>query len=88
MFDLDYSPYDVVVNTSFEHIDAEIWYTKMRDYKIPMAIQSNNFHNVRDHINVVDSLAELEKQLKFNKIFYKGVLEIPIYKRFMVIGSY
>ena len=71
----------LVINTSCEHMKP------INIKKCMVAFQSNNYFEVEDHINCVNSVEELIGQYNFDKIYYKGELEFPKYKRFMVIGK-
>ena len=71
----------LVINTSCEHMKP------INIKKCMVAFQSNNYFEVEDHINCVNSVEELIEQYNFDKIYYKGELEFPKYKRFMVIGK-
>ena len=77
----DLSGYDLVINTSCEHmpdIPAEFG---------PMyALQSNNYFSIKEHINCVESWEELKKKNNMKRVHYHGEKEFKNYKRFMVIG--
>jgi hypothetical protein len=89
MFDVDYIAADVIINTSFEHILPENWQGLIKNYTTPLyIIQSNNYLDPEDHINCVECVDALGEQLKFKTTYFKGTLETPLYKRFMVVGSY
>ena len=49
-------------------------------------LQSNNYFEIKDHVNCFNTLQEFEASVNFDKILYKGQLELPKYTRFMVIG--
>lgn len=78
---------DVVINTSFEHITQE-QYTIWLD-KVPMnslvILQSNNY-DIPEHVRIAKDLEEFKQQSALKEIFYAGELELPLYKRFMIIG--
>lgn len=79
----DYEGYDLVINTSCEH---------MKDIPAvhgPLyAIQSNDYVSVPDHINCVKSTKQLASQNNITEILYQGTRNMGHYNRFMVIGSY
>lgn len=79
----DYDNYDLVINTSCEH---------MKDIPAingPLyALQSNNQHKLKEHINCVNSSMQLAKQNNITDIRYEGKLDLGNKKRFMVIGQY
>ena len=51
-----------------------------------VALQSNNYREIEDHTNCVDSADELADQYKVKDIIFAGDLEFEKYTRFMVIG--
>ena len=51
-----------------------------------VAIQSNDYREVEDHINCVDSAEELADQYNIRKLWFSGQLKFPAYNRFMAIG--
>ena len=79
----DYSSYDLVINTSCEH---------MKDipavYGPTYALQSNDYVSVGDHINCVKSHKQLAANNNLTNILFKGSSKMPNYTRFMVIGYY
>lgn len=91
MYDLlpsDYSEFDIVINTSCEHIEnVTAWSNFIPLDKIVIA-QSNDFIQCKEHINCVKSEEELIQQLSLREIFFAGKLTLPgMYTRFMVIGK-
>lgn len=77
---------NTIINTSCEHIEnfAE-WYDKIPDGKL-VVLQSNNFFEVEEHVNCVNSIEEFAVKAPIQNILYSGELEFPKYKRFMLIG--
>jgi len=77
---------NTIINTSCEHIEnfAE-WYDKIPDGKL-VVLQSNNFFEVEEHVNCVNSIEEFAVKAPMQNILYSGELEFPKYKRFMLIG--
>ena len=78
---------DVVINTSCEHITQEqyeSWLDNMPKNSL-LILQSNNY-NISEHIRISNSLDEFEKQSHIN-VLWSGELELPLYKRFMIIGK-
>ena len=77
--------YQTYVCTSCEHMPQEdldmvslmpgLW-----------ALQSNNYHDIPQHINCKDSLAEFRDEYNWDEILYEGELDRGHYKRWMVIG--
>ena len=71
----------LIINTSCEHMKP------INIKKCMVALQSNNYFTVEDHVNCVNNVEELIDQYDFDKIYYKGELDFEKYKRFMVIGK-
>jgi hypothetical protein len=80
---------DLVINTSTEHMD-EKWFYHLQSKKLTskpvVALQSNNFTGIPEHVNAVKDLYELKKKFQFAEILYEGELDLGAYKRFMLIG--
>tara|TARA_B100000900_G_scaffold416120_1_gene449242 strand:+ start:241 stop:849 length:609 start_codon:yes stop_codon:yes gene_type:complete len=76
-----------VINTSCEHITQE-QYEKWLD-KVPsgaqIILQSNNYFELDEHVNCSKDLKEFEWKSKLN-VSEKAELELPKYKRFMLVG--
>lgn len=83
--ELNDSP-DTIINTSCEHLlDFDGWYNKIPNGKL-VIIQANNYHEVEEHVNTYNTLKDFSKSAPMTTVLYKGVLELPKYKRFMKIG--
>jgi hypothetical protein len=79
---------DIVINTSFEHISQtqyNIWVSKIPQDSL-IVLQSNNY-NIPEHVRIASDLEEFKKQASLESILYEGELELPLYKRFMIIGK-
>ena len=77
---------DVVINTSCEHITQEqydLWLSGM-PYNTLLVLQSNNYY-IPEHVSIANDLDEFKTQSKIN-VLWAGELELPLYKRFMIIG--
>ncbi len=77
---------DVVINTSCEHITQEqyeLWLSGM-PYNTLLVLQSNNY-NIPEHVRIANDLDEFKTQSKID-VLWAGELELPLYKRFMIIG--
>jgi hypothetical protein len=86
MYQVDYSQYDIIINTSSEHItDIPVWMQQIPKGKIVL-VQNNDYKEGDGHVSTVKSVAALKKQLKLSEIFYEGTRKFPQYNRFMVIG--
>jgi len=78
---------DVVINTSCEHITQEqydLWITKVPKSSI-VVLQSNNY-DIPEHIRIVDSIDNFIPQSNLS-VLQASELELPLYKRFMIIGK-
>ena len=77
---------DVVINTSCEHITQDqydLWLSGM-PYNSTIVLQSNNYA-IDEHVRTADSLETFVQQSQL-KVLWAGELELPLYKRFMIIG--
>jgi hypothetical protein len=77
---------EVVINTSCEHITQEqydLWLSGL-PYNTLLVLQSNNY-DISEHIRIAKDLDEFKKQSNIN-VLWAGELELPLYKRFMIIG--
>jgi len=79
---------DIVINTSFEHITQE-QYDRWLD-NVPLnsliVLQSNNY-DIPEHVRLAKDLEEFKSQSRLGDIVYSGECELPLYKRFMIIGK-
>lgn len=79
---------DVIINTSCEHITQDqydYWLAGM-PYDSMFILQSNNY-NIPEHVRIANDLKHFEEQCGIEKILYAGELDLPMYKRFMIIGK-
>jgi hypothetical protein len=51
-----------------------------------IVLQSNNYQ-IPEHIRIAQDLEEFKSQSQLEKICYAGELDLPLYKRFMIIGK-
>jgi len=78
---------DVIINTSCEHISQDqydLWLSGMPHNSL-LVLQSNNY-DIPEHIRTAKSLEEFKQQCNI-KVLWSGELELPLYKRFMIIGT-
>lgn len=78
---------DIVINTSCEHITQDqydLWSTGHPKNSL-LVLQSNNY-DIPEHVRTADSLEEFKTQCAVD-VLWAGELELPLYKRFMVIGK-
>lgn len=77
---------DVIINTSCEHITQDqydLWVTGHPQNSL-LVLQSNNY-NLPDHVRTANDLEHFKNQCQVN-VLWAGELELPLYKRFMVVG--
>lgn len=87
MYEVDYSDYDIIINTSSEHIpDIEAWAKKIPEGKM-VIVQNNNFEEGEGHVSCVRNSVELRTKLGLKEILFEGTIEFPQYRRFMLIGK-
>ena len=78
---------DVVINTSCEHITQEqynLWLSGMSRNAL-LVLQSNNY-DIPEHVRIAKDLEDFKNQCCI-EILWAGELELPLYKRFMIIGK-
>jgi hypothetical protein len=78
---------DLVINTSCEHITQDkydIWLSNCLQNSI-LVLQSNNY-NIPEHVRIADNLEQFKQQCHID-VLWAGELELPLYKRFMIIGK-
>jgi hypothetical protein len=78
---------DVIINTSCEHITQDqfdIWKSGT-PYNSLLVLQSNNY-NIPEHVRISQNLDDFVEQCNLSTVLWAGELELPLYKRFMVIG--
>lgn len=80
---------NLIINTSSEHMTTD-WYNQIRfkpwKEKPIVAIQSNNYFGLEEHINCVHSINHMKKIFPMEEILYEGELQLVGYKRVMLIG--
>lgn len=78
---------DIVINTSCEHMPQDqydIWLSGMPHNSV-LILQSNDYV-IPEHVRTTTDLAHFKQQCGLN-VIWEGELELPLYKRFMVIGK-
>lgn len=75
--------FDLVVNTSAEHMDLT-WFNKLKP-GTKVLIQSNNM-DAEGHINKSENLAEFLKKYPVSKTYYRGEINFDQYRRYMLYG--
>lgn len=78
---------DFVINTSCEHITQDQYDTWLAG--VPkeslLILQSNNY-KIPEHVRVANTVEEFIQQSHID-VIWSGELELPLYKRFMIIGK-
>lgn len=79
----------VYINTSIEHIpQAYIEYMLSRFKRgTIVALQSNNYFSVDDHVNCCNSLDEFIDKTPLSDVFYTGSMPFTNHDRYMIIGT-
>jgi len=78
---------DVVINTSCEHITQDqydLWLSGM-PYNSLIVLQSNNY-KIPEHIRPAKDLEEFKQQCHL-EVKWAGQINLPLYNRFMIIGT-
>jgi hypothetical protein len=78
---------DIIINTSCEHITQDqydLWLSGHPNNSL-IVLQSNNY-KIEEHIRIARSLEEFAAQSQI-KVLWSRELELPLYKRFMIIGQ-
>jgi hypothetical protein len=78
---------DVIINTSCEHITQEqfdLWKSNMSPTSL-LVLQSNNY-DIPEHVRTAKTLEEFKSQCDIT-VIWAGELDLPLYKRFMIIGK-
>ena len=70
----------LTINTSCEHM------TPLNIKKGYVALQSNDYIDIEDHLNCVNNTEELAEQYSMSKVWYESTKDFYNYKRFTVIG--
>lgn len=87
MSDYEYDA-DVVINTSCEHITNshyQRWLNLVPDNAL-IAVQSNNYFKLEEHINCAADLDDFKAMSKLN-VLWAGEYPTDLYTRYMIIGK-
>jgi len=78
---------DIIINTSCEHITQDQYDTWSIGHpnNSLLVLQSNNY-SIPEHVRPAQDLEEFKSQCDVN-VLWAGELELPLYKRFMIIGT-
>lgn len=78
---------DVIINTSCEHITQDqydLWLSGMPHNSL-LVLQSNNY-DIPEHIRIAKDLEHFVEQSQV-KVQWAGELKLPLYTRYMIIGT-
>ena len=80
----------LIINTSAEHMTEE-WFHQLRFKQLEsdpvVVLQSNNMFDGDGHVNCVHSVNHMKKKFPMREVLFEGELQLPGYKRFMLIGQ-
>lgn len=78
--------FDLVVNTSCEHLsEFGRWYERIPAGQL-LVLQSNDYYAVREHVNCVPDLGAFRSQAPMGEVLFAGERRMRRYVRFMLIG--
>tara|TARA_Y100000114_G_C11748266_1_gene322809 strand:- start:1147 stop:1758 length:612 start_codon:yes stop_codon:yes gene_type:complete len=86
--DFNMSGYNIIICTACEHITDDEINTVLdkKDKSTVVFLQSNNYNEVKDHINCKTSVDDFANSLQLSSC-KKYTLSLDKYERFMVIGK-
>jgi hypothetical protein len=87
MYDHDYAPYHAVINTSCEHIEDISRWLDLLPERTLVLMQNNNYFEHMEHVNCVSSLDEFIDKAPLKTVEYAGEMILPLYTRYMLIGT-
>lgn len=81
--------YDVIINTSCEHMESEDirFFVEGKKPETILCMQANNYDSVQSHINTYSSLEEFIEDLDLGEVLYSDKKDMGEYERYMVIGK-
>ena len=85
--DFDPSEFDIIICTSCEHITDNVIndFIKKKKGSAIVVLQSNNYFEIKDHINCKNNCKEFEDSIDM-RILESRTLKLKKYNRFMLIG--
>lgn len=81
---IDTSAYDVIINTSCEHIEKNFWFENLRTNQL-VFLQSTDLAG-NDHCNLCLNILEMKNKYRLKKLLYADTLNLNQYNRFMIYG--
>jgi len=88
MYEMDFADgaFDLIVNTSCEHLETiGKWFERIPSGTL-LTLQSNNYFGIDGHVNCVGSLEQFKAQVPLAEVMFEGELALKKYTRFMLIG--
>jgi len=87
MYNVDYSKYQIVVNTSTEHIRSLKTWLSLIPYGATVVMQNNNNKGYAGHINCKSSMQEFKNEAELSGFTVLNSLELvlPDYTRYTII---
>lgn len=82
--DLNLSNFDLIINTSCEHIEDNRWFDNIKSGTL-VALQSTDF-KCDDHVNTVENLQEMKDKYPLTYTYADELSFNKIFTRYMVIG--
>jgi hypothetical protein len=82
--DIEMSKFDIIINTSTEHILNDTWFKRIKDGSL-VVLQSTDYV-ADDHFNTCISDTDLCNKFPMNNILYQNTLNLDQYSRFMILG--
>jgi len=83
--ELDLSEYELIINTSCEHISDNRWFDNVAPGTI-LALQSTNF-KCEDHVNTVSDLKEMQRKYPLKYTYADELVFNSAFTRYMVVGE-
>jgi hypothetical protein len=78
---------DIVINTSCEHLTQEQYDQWIKDLpKDALVVLQGNDYDIDEHVRISKDLEEFKQQCGLSNVQLAEELQLPKYKRFMVIG--
>jgi protein-L-isoaspartate O-methyltransferase len=81
---IDLNGYDLIINTSCEHIADNSWYDRI-PAGTKIVLHSNNLEGY-DHVNTCESVEEMSSKYPM-ELNFTGELNLGSYSRFMLVGN-
>lgn len=83
--DVDVSTFDVVINTSCEHISNNKWFNSIRSGCL-VILQSTDFVS-DDHVNTVSGLNDMQEKYPLTCCYMGEKQFSPMFTRYMICGT-